>query len=29
MKFLIHVMENFRIFDNDDDLQIYFIHEVN
>ncbi|CAD8198125.1 unnamed protein product [Paramecium pentaurelia] len=29
MKFLINVLENCRIFDNDDELQIYFIHEVN
>ncbi|CAK79286.1 unnamed protein product (macronuclear) [Paramecium tetraurelia] len=29
MKFLINVLENCNIFDNDDELQIYFIHEVN
>ncbi|CAD8122224.1 unnamed protein product [Paramecium sonneborni] len=29
MKFLINVLENCKFFDNDDELQIYFIHEVN
>ncbi|CAK66470.1 unnamed protein product (macronuclear) [Paramecium tetraurelia] len=29
MKFLVNVLENCRIFDNDDGLQIYFINEIN
>ncbi|CAD8196462.1 unnamed protein product [Paramecium pentaurelia] len=29
MKFLVNVLENCRLFDNDDGLQIYFIHEIN
>lgn len=26
---LVNVIENCRIFDQDDDLQIFFIHELN
>ena len=29
MKMLVNVIENCRIFDQDDDLQIFFIHELN
>ncbi|CAD8136032.1 unnamed protein product [Paramecium pentaurelia] len=29
MKFLVNVLENCRLFDNDDGLQIYFINEIN
>lgn len=26
---LVHVIDNYKIFDQDDDLQIFFIHELN
>lgn len=29
MKFLIHVIENYKLFDEEDDFQIFFVHELN
>ncbi|CAD8072626.1 unnamed protein product [Paramecium sonneborni] len=29
MKFLIYVIENYKLFDEEDDFQIFFVHELN
>ncbi|CAD8066099.1 unnamed protein product [Paramecium sonneborni] len=29
MKFLVNVIENYKLFDEEDDFQIFFVHELN